>query len=112
MKRKVSQIGPATLMVSLPSKWAKKFGVKKGNEIDVEEDSNRLILTIGKASHTKKIDLDVRQFPSLTRRYIMEAYRSGFDDVNVTFQTIEDLKLIKETSSNILLGFTAIIQDS
>jgi len=43
MKRKVSQIGPATLMVSLPSKWAKQFGVKKGSELEIEEKGNKLL---------------------------------------------------------------------
>src|SRR3989344_3053601 len=108
MKRKVSQIGPSTLMVSLPSKWVKKFNVKKGNEIDLEEDSNRLIISTGTASNQKRIELDIGKFPSLTRMYIMEAYRSGFDEVSITFQNIKDLKLIKETASDILLGFEIV----
>ena len=37
MKRKLVQQGAATMMVSLPSKWIKKFGLKKGDEIDLEE---------------------------------------------------------------------------
>ena len=36
MKRKVVQQGPSTLMVSLPAKWAKRLGIKKGDEINID----------------------------------------------------------------------------
>ena len=110
MKRKVSLIGPATLMVSLPSKWVKQFNVKKGDEIDIEEDSNRLILSVGKTSQSKRIEIDVSKNPSLTRRFLMDAYRSGFDEVRLNFLDLKELKLIQDTASEILLGFEIVEQ--
>ncbi|MBT5043325.1 AbrB/MazE/SpoVT family DNA-binding domain-containing protein, partial [Candidatus Woesearchaeota archaeon] len=44
VKRKVSLIGPSTLMVSLPSKWVKAFGIKKGDEIEITENGSNLLL--------------------------------------------------------------------
>ena len=110
MKRKVSRIGPATLMVSLPSKWVKQFNVEKGDEIDIEEDSNRLILSVGKTSQSKRIEIDVSKNPSLTRRFLMDAYRSGFDEVRLNFLDLKELKLIQDTASEILLGFEIVEQ--
>lgn len=110
MKRKVSKIGPATLMVSLPSKWAKQFNIKKGEEIDLEQDSNKLVITAGKSIQSKKIEIDLSKASSLTRRYLMEAYRSGFDEIKVSFPNSKDLKLIQDTTSDILLGFEIVEQ--
>ena len=40
MKRKINRVGPNTLTVSLPSKWAKRYGLRKGDEINLEEQTN------------------------------------------------------------------------
>ena len=42
MQRKVNQIGPSTLMVSLPSKWAKRYNVRKGDSVEVTEEGKSL----------------------------------------------------------------------
>ncbi len=46
MKRKVSLHGPSTLTVSLPSKWVKKYCIKKGDELDIEEKNSTLIIQV------------------------------------------------------------------
>ena len=46
MKRKVVQQGAATLMISLPSKWAREKGLKKGHEVNIDEDSGKLVVSI------------------------------------------------------------------
>ena len=43
MIRKVIQQGPGTLMVSLPSKWVKKNGIEKGQDINVMMKGNMLV---------------------------------------------------------------------
>jgi len=37
MKRKIIQTAGKTMVVSLPSAWVKKYGIKKGEEVEVEE---------------------------------------------------------------------------
>ena len=59
-KRKVSLIGPSTLMVSLPSKWVKEFGVKKGDEINITENGPNLLLEsqkLKKENHMRLISV-------------------------------------------------------
>ena len=48
MQRKVNQIGPSTLMVSLPSKWVKRYNVKKGDSLELFFDlqENAIFLLI------------------------------------------------------------------
>ncbi|PIO04775.1 hypothetical protein COT47_07560 [Candidatus Woesearchaeota archaeon CG08_land_8_20_14_0_20_43_7] len=44
MRRKVNRVGQSTLTVSLPSQWARKHKIKPGDEINVDEDGNALML--------------------------------------------------------------------
>ena len=44
MERKAIQLAGKTLVVSLPSKWAKKFGISKGDVLFVEEIDTALDL--------------------------------------------------------------------
>ena len=44
MKRKLVSQGRATLTISLPSKWLKTFGLKAGDDIDIEEKGADLIV--------------------------------------------------------------------
>ena len=110
MKRKVSLIGPSTLMVSLPSKWVKQFNVKKGDEIDIEEDDHKLVISLGHSSVSKKIKIDLIKHQNLIRKLLLNAYRAGFDEINITFGQLEDLKTIQHFISTVLLGFEIIEQ--
>jgi len=41
MKRKLVKQGGTALTVSLPAKWAKKYDLKAGDEIDLVEEGNK-----------------------------------------------------------------------
>ena len=45
MKRKVIQIADSTQLISLPRKWALKYGIKKGDELDVEEQGSNVLVS-------------------------------------------------------------------
>ena len=123
MKRKVNRVGQNTLTVSLPSKWAGKYNIQQGDELEVEE--NGPCLAIGqkiknlKGSH---IDLDIT---GLDRTSIMLAirgvYRKGFDNIAIKFdeQTVkhhrikQDIKALSviHTEVNRLLGLQIVKED-
>ena len=63
MKRKVAQIGPATLMVSLPSKWVKRNKVKKGQEVDVIEDNTKLTVSVDTPDFVERASIKVTTPP-------------------------------------------------
>ena len=70
MKRKVSQVGPATLMVSLPSKWARRYSVKPGDEVDLVEDGPKLIIGAGPVTEAE-ISLDLSNAGNMMRRIVV-----------------------------------------
>ncbi|MFO8016567.1 MAG: AbrB/MazE/SpoVT family DNA-binding domain-containing protein [Candidatus Woesearchaeota archaeon] len=87
MKRKVVKQGPATYMVSLPSKWVKKQGIERGDEVEVEEDANTLKLLKNKNHQPRKrVILDIKNFNKIILdRHFAEFYRQGIDEIELRF---------------------------
>lgn len=101
--------GPATLMVSLPSKWAKANRMDKGGEVEMEEQGTRLIISADKKKAKKEISLNLSSgVESSARTIITNVYREGYDYVKVSFVKKEILKVIEDSVRGSLLGFEVI----
>jgi phosphate uptake regulator len=96
MKRKVVKQGPATLMVSLPSKWAKKNNVNAGDEINLEENKNALILSKENTILQKEISINIDTSNEIARRIIGDLYKDGYTVVKVTSNNPEIITSIKK----------------
>jgi len=82
MKRKVIQHGPATLVVSLPSEWTKKFGVVKGADVDVLEDGNTLKVGVTLLAPSRRTEISAQGYDRTTLIYLLRSlYRFGFDTI-------------------------------
>jgi len=98
VKRKVAQIGPSTLMISLPSKWVKEFGVKKGDEVEVSINGRNLVVGTSKLKKNEPLRINLEGLnANLIRYFIYSAYRIGADDIELTFEkdNVVDKKLGK-----------------
>ena len=105
MKRKVIQIANSTQLVSLPRKWSLKYGIKKGDEIEVEEDGSKLLIQAESTPTTKDIEVDVSGLtPRLADRFMARAYQKGYDEITVKYDKPE-LALAIQEKVNELLGF-------
>jgi len=107
MKRKIAKIGPSTLMVSLPSKWAKLHNLNKGDEIELTEEQNKIILTTHKNIKSTKITVDISNLPSsLIWHYLKSTYRQGTDEIKVIFKN----EKIKDRKTNQVMKTRELIQ--
>ncbi len=109
MRRKIVKQGAATLMISLPSKWCKKFGLKKGDEIDIESiNENLLVSSKGiKTKQETEITL-IGLAESSIRTLITNTYRLGYDKIKVNFSSDIQFKILQEVIKKRLLGFDVI----
>ena len=86
MKRKIIKQGHNTLTLTLPRDWIKRLNLKAGEEIDVVENEDSLV--INGHQNTKNncaiIDITNCSVPLLWR-YVQSAYRSGCDEIKVVF---------------------------
>lgn len=102
-------MGPSSLVVSLPSKWAKKQGIKKGDEVDVEEKESGLLLTTKGAQVAEKAKLQLKSDEPFKKRYILNLYRAGVDEVEVTSEEPLPFSQIQK-ALNSSLGFEIVDQ--
>jgi len=108
VKRKVNRVGTSTLTVSLPSKWAQKYGLKPGCEVDVIEDDGRLLInTEGVVSTPKKVSIHLKKGQPFLRRYLNVMYKDGYDEIELISEDPLDQKLLKEAIT-MMLGFELV----
>jgi len=106
MERKIVKHGPATMMISLPAKWIKKKGLKKGDELSIEQKEDHLILSLDKRKHKSETALNLTQLEeSSVRTILTNAYRLGYDKINISYKNEDVLSVIKMLVEKNLLGF-------
>ena len=112
MKRKVIQLAGKTLVVSIPIKWARKYGVSKGAEVEVEERGRQIVLSTDSESENERISIDVSGLDDeVVRRWLLPSlHKSGYDEIEIKYDRDSFLKTIQETISNTFIGFAIVEQ--
>src|SRR3989338_5327977 len=86
MKRKIIKQGHSTLTITLPTKWAQKLNLKAGDEIDLIEKDNSILINGQENGKEKKAVIDISNFTMpLIWRFIQGAYRSGYTEIKIIF---------------------------
>jgi phosphate uptake regulator len=96
MKRKIVKQGQATMTISLPASWIKKFSLKEGDELDIEESGNRIEITTAKVTGGRKAELDASKLGIFTKNDLSHLYILGYDEIIINFKDEGVLKQIKE----------------
>lgn len=110
MKRKVVKHGTATLTISLPVQWIKKFSIKQGDELDVEERGNRIIVKPYNELAEKEVVITIEKREDFARRFIIIPYILGYNNIKVKFGEREILPRLQEVISNYIMGFEIVEQ--
>jgi len=105
MKRKVIQIADSTQLVSLPRKWALQHGIKKGDEIEVTEDGNRIIVSTERGYEVNKVEVDTEGLDIMIPRFIHSLYKKGVDEIKLTFNSKENMQAIQQALGKEAVGF-------
>ncbi len=110
MKRKIIKLGSATLVTSLPSKWTKRQSLSQGDELDIEESEDQLVISPGKVSIKKtETSMDLtNETESSVRTLVTNAYRLGIDKLTITFKSEKQYIALKNTVKTRLIGFDII----
>jgi phosphate uptake regulator len=105
MKRKLIKQGKGALTLSLPKDWIDFNELKYGQEINIYEEDNKLIIQATETKRIKEtsINLDYQTHEDY-RNIIATLYRGGYDVINVNFsdkRVIPKLQKVMES----LYGF-------
>lgn len=110
MKRKAIQLANQTLVISLPSKWVKQQNIKKGDEIDLEEEDEKLIIRGSFEPEMKTSSLDLKDYSSMIiYRQLRLLYRKGYDKLILKYKNPTQMNVLEDTIKN-LIGFEIVEQ--
>lgn len=122
MKRKIVAQGNQSITLTLPISWVREQQLKAGDEVEVTQQGGELIISKqgGKKGGTYKIAITAQTNNSkLLRSLIFGAYRSGADEIEISFETLEvmdreigKIKTVKyiQDTVNLLIGISIIEQ--
>lgn len=110
MKRKVIQIGNSTQLISIPRSWGKRFNIKRGEELEVEEENHRLIVSTDRAVAHPATELDISTLGIMIPRCIYALYKRGVDEIRLTFDNPSLIKQVQESIQKETVGFEIIEQ--
>jgi len=112
IKRKVIQIGKFTQVVSLPRKWTQKNNIKKGDELVIEENNEKLeISTTQIKKEPLKAEVDLRGIDKeIVWPILAFMHKKGYDEIKIKFQNSETLNLIQKKIASTLIEFEIIEQ--
>lgn len=113
MRRKLVKQGGTTYTISLPKEWIEKSNLGEGDEIDLEEDQTKIIISSleNKDKYvTKKYDLkNVSEL--IIPEFLVSLYKSGFNDLELSGLNKTKIDKIKEVITTSLVGFEILGSD-
>ena len=110
MKRKVIELGKNCLVTSLPAKWVKQQNIKKGDDIDIIEAEGNLHISSGSMPVIRQGTLNVTDFGLLSRRAIDAMYKSGYDEIKISYSDQKDMQAVEQAIDLEAMSFEIVEQ--
>lgn len=105
MKRKIIKQGVGGYTIYLLKKWVEERGLQAGEEVELEETEERLVVTAKTGKTRKEITIKLDQeSASATRVILTNLYRLGYDLIKIEYTHQNTFSTIKKTVLNQLLG--------
>ncbi|MFA6887934.1 MAG: hypothetical protein WC254_00375 [Candidatus Woesearchaeota archaeon] len=105
MKRRLIKQGGGGFTIYLPKKWVDERQLKAGDEIDVDETENALVLrTEAKIKKEAVLQLDKEDSHFIYLK-LSHIYRMGYDKIIVHFKNSKTISDISKLVIDYLLGF-------
>ncbi|MBW2964711.1 phosphate uptake regulator PhoU [Candidatus Woesearchaeota archaeon] len=106
MLRKVIKLANNTFVVSLPAKWVKKVSLSKGDEVDVDDAGDVLLVSRSGSAVSRSFVLDVSKM-SFDKNIISYLYQKGYDEVEIVNLNADIFEEVKSRVGD-LMGFEII----
>lgn len=107
MKRKLIRQGASTLTTSLPASWVQEQKIQHGDEINIEQINDKLII-----ANNKKKETPLVRFSQFNRTFIkntiISLYCKGHNQISIAFTNPQIENCVRETINNHLIGFDIV----
>jgi len=101
------------MTISLPSSWVKRHNLRKGEEIDVlEEDNCLMVKPVCRNNGLKTTEISFAGLDRDTRRdLVLATHKKGYDEIKINFDNQAVVKELHEYLNSMQLGFEVIKQE-
>lgn len=105
VKRRVIQIANSTQLISLPRKWAKQYNIKKGDELELEENGSKITISTESGFQIEKVELDITNLDPMILRCVVALYKKGVDEIRLTFNKPDLIYSIQKAIGKEAVGY-------
>ncbi len=117
MKRRIIKQGHNALTITLPAKWVNRVNLKAGNEVEVKEKDNSLMIETEANVEPQRKIIELKNSAQYLQHYpnniflrsIDVNYRLGYDEIKLIFDDPHVMDFIEE-ELEFLLGFEIVDQ--
>lgn len=111
IKRKVIEIAGSTQLVSLPKKWAVRNRVKKGDELEIVEVGDSLMVrSESGVGETKKKTINIEGIEPYLNYMLHALYERGYGEVTFLFSDEKTAEAIQKILREEVVGFEIVEQ--
>ena len=112
MKRNVVQQGQTSLLVSLPIKWARQYNINKGDELELTEQNNSLLISTSNPVKETNVEITLlNSDKNYIWRILSPTYVSGYDEIKLNFKEPSFLNVIDEIMRDNMVSFEILKQE-
>jgi phosphate uptake regulator len=107
MRRKIITLSDSTYVVTLPIEWIRTHGVKKGDDINLEENSKGLIISLPHltSSEKRQVKINITNLEERVIRWQLSAlHKTGYDEIEILLHPSQK-QLIYELMKDLFTGF-------
>lgn len=97
-------------MVSLPIKWAIKNNIRKGQEIEINEEKDKLVIGNEFQKKENLASLDISGLDVMTARVIHAYYKKGVDELRITYGNPAMIEVVQNSLGKESQGFEILDQ--
>jgi len=109
MRRKLIKQGDNALTVTIPAKWTQINGLKAGDEVEIDEEENKVVIKAKTNLKKKEGELHINtDSEQIIRSNLNVLYRVGFDRIKVYFENQKQERIVRSVVESRLLGFEVI----
>jgi len=110
MKRKLVKHGPSSYIVTLPLNWIKYNKLNKGDEVNVNEKDNKIIISnnFNTRELCSKVEIHLHKNKEIIERIINTLYEKGIDEIRIYYNQNLDFQHILRGLNNTNTGYEII----
>jgi len=110
MQRSIIQIANSTYLVSLPKQWISRYGIHKGEQVEVQDLGKTIAITTQKSTDSKAVELDVSGLDQSLKDILYALYKVGYHEVTLHYTDPLLPEKIQAVIQNEMIGFEIIEQ--